>query len=53
MYIYSQKYLHESRHKHAMQRCRGDGGRFFTTKQEPNDEEYEIKSEQGVSQTYF
>jgi hypothetical protein len=36
-----------------MQRCRGDGGRFFTTKQEPNDEEYEIKSDQGVSQTYF
>ncbi|XP_013875494.1 nuclear transcription factor Y, alpha, like isoform X2 [Austrofundulus limnaeus] len=43
------KYLHESRHRHAMQRKRGDGGRFFSPKEK--EEILALAQQQEVGQT--
>ncbi|KAA0707429.1 Nuclear transcription factor Y subunit alpha [Triplophysa tibetana] len=43
------KYLHESRHRHAMARKRGDGGRFFSPKEKEEMALQAMKVSEGLS----
>uniref|UniRef100_A0A8C1NAV2 Nuclear transcription factor Y subunit n=1 Tax=Cyprinus carpio TaxID=7962 RepID=A0A8C1NAV2_CYPCA len=48
IFFTTQKYLHESRHRHAMARKRGDGGRFFSPKEREEMAMQALKVSEGL-----